>query len=230
MSAFDILNSAVVHFPQEAFEPRIVDIFRLVLARLQSTKSKRYKALATNFFALFVGKYGPQTFFDRMSAVQANVGVMILDQVWSTRLMTDPPVLRTEAKLQLVGCTRLLCETPALVADANGQHFWLKMLIGIVTLMLSDTFTRVSDITLDQEPEMAVGYDNKFSELMYAKKASEDPFPEVADPATTFVRSLHGVLSHNATLLSFVHQGLSTEPSLSAGLNKMFVDAGLQLG
>ena len=231
VSAFEILNSAIVFFPQEAMEPMIVQIFRLLLTRLQQASSLRYRRLVTHFFALFVGKYGPHTFFDRMNAVQANVGVMLLDQVWSVRLLTDPPLLRSEAKIQVVGCTKVLCESPVLIADSQGQQVWVKMLIALVTLLTSDSFTKIADASLEQESEIAGGFDAAYSKLAFAKKEVEDPFPDVVDPGAMFVRSLHGFLtSHGAPVMPLVHQGLSSNPKLSAGLTQMFANAGLQLG
>lgn len=234
VSAFEILTPAIVHFPQEALEPSIVQIFTLLMTRLKQSNTPRYTQLVTNFFALFIGKFGPQTYFDPMNALQANLGVVVLDKFWADRLKTTPPVLRTEAKIQVVGVTKLLCENPALLSAPGGQEAWKKMLIGIVTLLTSDSFTRVATVAADEEPEIASGFDAAFSKLAYAKKEVEDPFPEIGDPRAMFVQSLHGVLagSNGASLMSLVQLALSASdnPKLSNGLTTMFLNAGYQLG
>jgi len=233
VSGFDILNSAIVHFPQESMEPQILKIFEILLVRLTSGKTPRFARLVTTFFALFVGKYGAQTFFDRMNAMQPGLGVNLLCHVWSVRLKTDPPVQKLEAKIQVVGATKVLCESPALLADAEGQKAWTSTLVGVVTLLVSETFQKVAEATtMDDEPEMETGYDAQFSKLMYAKKEIEDPFPEVADPRALFVQSLHGVLSGSSggQLMPLVQAGLGVDPKLGSGLDAMFQNAGLRLG
>jgi exportin-2 (importin alpha re-exporter) len=227
VNAFDILNSAIVHFPQEAMESRIDSIFQLLFTRLQASKTPRYTQLVTTFFALFVGKYGAEVFFDRTNSIQAGVGVMLLAHVWAPCLKTDPPVQKMEAKVQVVGVTKLLCESPALFADANGQKAWADTLAGLVTLLTSSTFNTATVTNVDDEPEIETGYDAQFSRLLHASKAVEDPFPEVADPSAHFVQSLHGLLSTNAGLLLPM---ISADQKLASGLDFMFQHAGLQLG
>lgn len=230
-NAFDILNSAIVHFPQEAMESRIASIFQLLFTRLQGSKTPRYTQLVTTFFALFVGKYGSQVFFDRANAIQPGVGVMLLAHVWAPRLRTDPPVQKSEAKVQVVGVTRLLCESPSLLADGNGQKAWAETLAGLVTLLTSSTFTTVVVTNVDDEPEFETGYDAHFSRLVHAGKAVEDPFPEVNDPIVLFVQSLHKMLSTDSgRWLPLIQQGLSSDPKLASGLDLMFQQAGLKLG
>lgn len=231
-SAFDILNSAIVHFPHEAMESALATIFALLFTRLQASKTPRYTQLVTTFFALFVGKYGAHVFFDRTNAIQAGVGVMLLMHVWAPRLKTDPPAQRMEAKIQVVGATKLLCECPALLSDANGQKAWTETFVGVVTLLTSSTFKTTATFTnVDDEPEIETGYDAQFSRLVQASKTVEDPFPEITDPGALFVKSLHELLSTNGSLvLSLIQHGLSGDPKLASGLDFMFQQAGLKLG
>lgn len=232
-SAFDILNAVIVHVSREAMDTPLGTIFTLLLTRLQASKSPRYTQLLTTFFALFAGKYGAQVFFDRVNAIQQGMGVMILLHVWAPRLKTDPPVQRMEAKIQVVGVTKLLCECPALLADVSGQQAWAQALAGVVTLLTSPTFKTVAAAVtnVDDEPDMDAGYDAQYSRLVQASKAVEDPFPDIADSAALFVQSLYRLLSANASqLLPLIQQGLSPEPKLAAGLDFMFQQAGLTLG
>lgn len=231
-SAFEILNSAILHFSQETMEPLLGTLFNLLFTRLQTSKTPRYIQLVTTFFALFVGKYGPRVFFDRTDAIQPGVGIMIMLHVWSPRLRSDPPVQRIEAKTQVVGMTKMLCEYPALLSDAGGQQAWVMGLVGLVTLLTSSVYTTVTDANnVDDEPELEVAYDAQFSRLVQATKAVEDPFPEVGDPGSFFVVALHTLLSSNSGVLRpLIQQGFSADPKLGAGLELMFQQAGLQLG
>jgi hypothetical protein len=80
------------------------------------------------------------------------------------------------------------------------------------------------------DPEMEISYDAQFSRLVYATKEADDPFPEIVDPTTFFVQSLHRLLSSNTSqLMPLIQQGLSVNPKLSSGLESMFQQAGLRL-
>lgn len=234
VSAFDILSSSVIYFPQEAMETKIPTIFNLLLMRLQNSPSPRYKKLVTTFWALFVGKYSSQVFVDRMNSIQTGLASVLMVQFWAPRLLkNDPPYQKTEAKVQVIGVTKLLCEYPAMLADANNQKAWQATLVGLVSLLTSATFKPATVSNVDDEPEMEIetGYDAQFSKLVYASKAVEDPFADIADPSAFFVQSLHGLLSsQRSQVFPLIQQGLGTDPKLASGLDAMFKQAGFQLG
>jgi exportin-2 (importin alpha re-exporter) len=233
ISAFELLSSTIIHFPQEAMEPLLSTLFALLFTRLQASKTPRYTQLVTTFFALFVGKYGAQVLFDRTQAIQAGMGAMLLLHVWSPRIRSDPPVHRIETKVQVVGMTKLLCECPPLLGDVNGQAAWTHTLGSLVILLTSSAFRRTSTTDGGEEPETEIEtvYDAQFSRLVQATKAVEDPFPEVGDARSFFSVSLHNALASNGGLLRpLIQQGLSADPKLSLGLEQMFHQAGLQLG
>jgi exportin-2 (importin alpha re-exporter) len=229
-SAFLILNSVILHFSAESLDPLLSTIFALLFTRLQTSKTPRYTQLVTTFFALFVGKYGAQVFFDRTGAIQAGIGTMIVIHVWAPRLKNDPPVDRIEAKTHVVGVTKLLCECPSIWSDENGQKAWIGSLAGLVTLVTSTTYKNSTSTLYPDETETEVGYDAQYSRLVQATKNVEDPFPSIDDPVMYFVQSLHTTLQNNSTiLLPLVQHGLSDDPKIQAGLTSMFHQAGLKL-
>jgi exportin-2 (importin alpha re-exporter) len=229
-NAFDLLASVIVHFPQETMEPRLGTIFQLLLTKLQSSKTPKYTRLVTQFFALFVGKFSAQVFVDRLNTMQNGLAITLLVQVWNPRILKDPPVQRMEAKVQVIGLTKLLCEMPSLLADNNGQQIWCQTLAGLVTVLTSATFksgateAEVDDDVLDTQ------YDAQFSKLASTGVKVEDLFPEVPDSSATFVQSIQRLsASHPGMLMPLIHQGLSSDPKLAAGLESLFQVAGVRL-
>ena len=89
------------------------------MMKLQQSKTPKYVNLITHFFALLVGKFGSQAYLDQLNQLQPGMGLMLLVQVWVPCLQAPLPSC-LEAKTQKVGLTKLLCETLALLADANG--------------------------------------------------------------------------------------------------------------
>ena len=116
--AFDLLRGIITYLPQESFMPRMKDILQILMMKLQHSKTPKYVGNLTHFFALFIGKFGSQAYLDQLNQLQPGMGIMLLVQVWVPRLQAVSPT-RLEAKTQIVGLTKLLCETPALLSDTN---------------------------------------------------------------------------------------------------------------
>jgi exportin-2 (importin alpha re-exporter) len=232
-SAFEILSSAIVYFPPEAITPHLAALMQLLLHRLQSGKTPRYTRLMTTFFALFAGKFGAQTFFEVTDSIQSGMAIMLLRQVWNPRMKTDPPKQLIEAKVQVIGLTRLMCDTPTLLAGPEGQEAWAGSMVCVLALLTSASlFNRgPSDTAVgDEGMDIEIGYDSVFSRLVFATKKAQDPFADIADPSDTFVKSLHGILSRNRTqVLPLIQHILGGDPKLSTGLEAMFKQAGLSL-
>jgi exportin-2 (importin alpha re-exporter) len=186
--------------------------------------------LVTQFFALFVGKYGAKAFVDNINVMQNGLAVNLLAQVWNPRILKDPPVQRMEAKVQVIGLTKLLCETPALLADANGQGIWAQTLAGLVTVLTSASFkATATEVDVDDDV-LETQYDAQYSKLANTGAKVEDLFVEVPDPSANFVHSLHRLSSsHPGMLMPLIQQGLSPDPKLLTGLESLFQHAGVSL-
>jgi exportin-2 (importin alpha re-exporter) len=241
VSAFDLLSVVTVHFPHDALQPKMGTLFQLLLMRLQgSTKSPRYRKLVTTYFGLLVGKFGPQAVVERLDGMQPGLTSMILEQVWNPRLANDPPVLRTEAKVNVLGMTKLLCESPYLLSDPARQLLWSQGLAGVVMVLTSSSWkdgtvaaggAGQATGALDDDVEIEIGYDTQFSKLTFASRSPEDFIPEVPDAGLFFCQSLHRLVSSSqpGSLLPLIQGGLSADPKLSGGLEAMMKQAGLEL-
>jgi exportin-2 (importin alpha re-exporter) len=242
VSAFDLLSVVTVYVPHDALQPKMGTLFQLLLMRLQgSTKAPRYKKLVTTYFGLLVGKFGPQAFVERLDGIQPGLAAMILEQVWNPRLATDPPTHRVEAKVNVVGMTKLLCESPFLLSDPGRQRLWSEGLAGVVTVLTSSSWKAgaaagggaagLAEAALDDEIEIEIGYDSQFSKLTFASRSPEDFLPEVLDAGLYFCQSLHGLVasSQPGSLLPLIQGGLSADPKLSGGLETLMKQAGLEL-
>jgi exportin-2 (importin alpha re-exporter) len=235
--AFNLLESLVLHVPDEALHSHMPTIFTLLLKSLQSRKTgsahkyNRFAGHMTNFLALYVAKKSPQTFFEVVDGIQQGMGFQLLVSVWLPRLQTNQPK-GVEAKVQVVGLTRLLTETPALLSDANGQQLWSNIIGNLVTLLTSASLRTDQDADADIEGQLLADmqYDSAFSGLSFAKKQVTDPFPDVSDAAAMFVQALHGLsTSHPGRLSPLIQEGLKNDPKLSTGLDSMFQKVGVRL-
>ena len=228
--AFDLLRYIIMYVPQEAFMPRMKDILQILLMKLQQGKTPKYVGLVTHFFALFIGKFGPQSYLDQLNQIQPGLGLMLLVQVWIPRLQTTSPT-RLEAKTQIVGLTKLICQTPALLADANGQQIWSQILACVVKIIVSpDSHLDALAALEGNDDDAEIGYDATFSVLHFAIRPAKDPFPEVSDASVLLVQSLSGLCaSRPGQLTPLIQQGLQSDPKLGAGLESLCQKVGISL-
>ncbi|KAL9181039.1 hypothetical protein ACHAXT_009844 [Thalassiosira profunda] len=227
--AFDLLRGIVMYLPQEAFMPRMKDILQILMMKLQQGKTPKYVNLITHFFALFVGKFGSQAYLDQLNQLQPGLGLMLLMQVWVPRLQSASPA-RLEAKTQIVGLTKLLCDTPALLADANGQQIWCQLLACAVKIVCSPESHLNSMSVHDNDDDAEIGYDATFSVLHFATRPARDPFPEVQDAGAALAQSVGKLCaSRPGQVTPLISQGLSPDPKLSVGFEGLCQKAGVHL-
>jgi len=227
--AFDLLRAIIIYLPQEAFMPRMKDILQILMMKLQQSKTPKYVGLVTHFFALFIGKYGSQGYLDHLNQLQPGMGMMFLVQVWIPRLQATSPT-RLEAKTQVVGLTTLLADTPALLADANGQQIWTQILACAVKIICSPESHLNSLLSQENDDDAEIGYDATFSVLHFATRPAKDPFPNVQDAGASLVQSVGQLCaSHPGQITPLIAQGLSPDPKLSAGFSVLCQKAGVQL-
>ncbi|KAL7539729.1 hypothetical protein ACHAXR_009544 [Thalassiosira sp. AJA248-18] len=229
LHAFDLLRGIAMYMPQEAFMPRMKDILQILMMKLQQSKTPKYVGLLTHFFALFVGKFGSQAYLDQLNQLQPGLGLMLLVQVWVPRLQAASPA-RLEAKTQMIGLTKLLCETPALLADTNGQQIWSQLLACAVKIVCSPESHLTSLSVQDNDDDAEIGYDATFSVLHFATRPARDPFPDVQDAGALLVQSVGKLCaSRPGQITPLITQGLSPDPKLSAGFDGLCQKAGVQL-
>ncbi len=227
IGAFELLGAVTYYVPVNTLDPLMKQIFNLLLMRLQGGKTARYQRLVTGYFAQFVGQFGSQKWIDLMESFQPNLSKMILKSVWLPRLATDAPV-RMEIKIQAVGLTKIVCETPTLMNDAEGQEIWIMALVALVKIISSQAAffgTPVED--LDQTAE--IGYDPTFSKLHFATRLPLDPFSDMKDPVGTFASSLKQMCSTQASMTSLIQRGLQSDQKVHVMLQDIMSKKGLQI-
>ena len=226
--AFDLLRGIVIYMPQEKVLPYMKQIFQILMMKLQAGKTPKYVGLVTHFFALFIGKCGSQVYMDQLNALQPGLGLMLMTQVWIPRLQQFSPT-RLEAKTQVVGLTKLLCETPALLSDPNGQQIWGQALACAVKIVCSPESHLNSLSAEGNDDDVEIGYDATFSLLHFATRPSRDPFPEVADASTSLIQGVGLVSSSSPGQLTPILAQCLQDPKLRSGFDALCQKAGVQL-
>ena len=230
--SFMILNAAVAYFPPGHLNNYSPTIFQLIFTRLQKQRQPKFISLVCSFFAIFIGKYGGQEFLAKVNGLQANMAAMVIKDVWANAIMKSPPLQRTLAKTEVIGLTRLLCEDANILNDPAMQAAWAHG-IGAASKLVSSPTLKDSGVVanLGQDEEYAVGgYDASFSQLLYAKRPVDDPFPEIADPVAFFCQSFNSFSAkHPGRLGPLLEQGFANEEKLGSGFAALVNSGALQM-
>lgn len=235
VDAFNLLNALVMHVSPEAMKQYNKTVFHLLLTKLQSTKlsksEHRYQKLSkllARFFALFVAKYGADEYFTELASIQEGVAVSLVGQVWLPKLQNDPPQ-GLDAKIQLVGLTKLLCDFPALLDDPAGQQLWVAVFLAQATLVSVPAFITDADDS-DNQLSIDVQYDSAYSGLAFAKKQLVDPFPEVADPIVSFAMALQNFSSQQpGRVLPLVQEAMKNDVKIAQAFQALVQKTGVRL-
>jgi exportin-2 (importin alpha re-exporter) len=226
VSGFDLLGAVTQFVAPEALEPLLKNIFNLLLMRMQHGKTQRYTRLFTDYLAQFVGQFGSEKAFAALNSIQPGLSGMVLGQIWIERLSSDPPV-RMAAKNQIVGLTKIVCETPSLLADAAGQQIWMNSLIATVKILTTqESYLGSSSDSGDQDVE--IGYDPTMSRLNFAARPPLDTFSNVTNAAQLFAKSLNQLRAANAaTIQPLMQQGQTADPKSFAALENILIKLGM---
>jgi exportin-2 (importin alpha re-exporter) len=224
-SAFELLSSLTQHLPQETLGQYLKTVFQLVLTRLNSTKSNLYPIRVVQYFALFCGIYGGQTFAGLLNDIQANLHMQVVGMVWIPRVLgaSSNPVL---AKSQVVGLTRYACDTP-LLNDESGQQVFAQCILAVFDVLRSPTFLTEQKDLPDETPMV---YDATFSSLKYAAKIAYDPFQTIGDPVDYFSISLKSVIDGNSAIIGpLIQQAVGVDEKKASALQAMLESKGISL-
>ena len=228
-NSFELLTSVVRFVPPNALEPVLKQIFTILFTRLQSQSGRtpRYIRLVTNFFALFVGKYGSQYFFDRVNNMQDGLALTVMLQIWLPRLSSDPPV-RLDSKMHVVALTKLCCETPALLRDEAAKKIFGDTVATVVFLLSSPDMGQPAP---DDGPvETEITSDAGYSVLNNARKPVEDPFAELGDPMRSFAQALVSLsTSYPGQLQPIIQHAVAADAKLAVSLDTILQKSGLCL-
>jgi exportin-2 (importin alpha re-exporter) len=223
-SSFELLRALTTYVKMESMQPAMPTILRLILTKLQTAKTQKYAPLAISYFAVITGLYGGQAFLDSINQVQQGLGLSVLVGVWVPKL-TLVIQNKVEAKIQVVGLSRLLCDTPALLDDENCKQIWAQAFKGVVGILTSQSFTS-RDIE-DNEADAEIGYDATFTKLSLAAKKPDDPFASVADPVAAFTQALQTLSSQRPGVLGpIIQASLNDDPKLASGFQGMVHQSG----
>ena len=131
---FALITGMMRSLPLAAIQPYLATVFQLLFQRLSSLKTHKFVRGFIGFMSVVVCSHGAAQLFELVNAVQPNIMMMVLDQVWLPGLGGING--RVERKVAAVALIKLVCDCPAL-RDPVHLAQWNKAAANIVPLLES---------------------------------------------------------------------------------------------
>ncbi len=206
---FYLLSSLVENVDSTTLAPQLKTIFILLFQRLQSSKTQKYIKGLLVFLSLFVGKYSGSVLVETVDSIQPKLFRMVLEKIFVPDVQKVSG--QVERKICAIGITKLLTETPAMLADPY-VSLWVPLLQALVSLFELPEDDSVPDDEHFIEIEDTPGYQTAYSQLVFAGAKEHDPFGvSVQNPKTFLAVSLQTLSVQHPGKLPGMVSGLSSE-------------------
>jgi exportin-2 (importin alpha re-exporter) len=224
--AIQILNVFVSHVDSAIVVTFLDEIFRLLLTRLQKSRTPKYVGLFSSFLGLLASKYGGAAVYQHMESVQPGMTAIMADTFWAESIKSRPPVQSMDAKVQAIGMTRFLFEPlqDGYFFDVNAA-VWTKMVLAGVALLSSPSFAaQAVTAGLDDADIVDMSYDSTFSELKFSRSAPVDLCPDRPNPVADFCQGLMQLSQQRRGQIGPLLQQAAQDPKTSQNL-QILLDA-----
>ncbi|KAG7357222.1 Cse1 family protein [Nitzschia inconspicua] len=224
-NAFELLSSLTEYVPQDSMKGALKTVFVLILTRLRSTKSNLYPIRSVQYFALFCGLYGGETFAALLNEIQPNLHYQVAEGVWVPKV-SGASSSKILAKAQVIGLSRFAFDLP-LLNDDQGQRVFAKCILAIASVLLSPTFTKEEKDLPDEAPMV---YDATYSSLKYATRTPDDPFSSIIDPIDYFLTGIKTVADQFPGVVGLLmQQAFGADVKMASGFQSLLQSKGVNL-
>ncbi len=205
---FYLLGSLVEYIEPSLFSSHIKSIFIVLFQRLQSSKTTKYVRGLLVFFSLFAGKYGGSCLVKTIESIQPKLFLMVLERLYIPDVQKVSGY--TDRRICAIGITKILTETPEILAEPFVQK-WSPLLQSLISLFELPEDETIPDDEHFIEVEDTPGYQTAFSQLVFAGVKEHNPFGDLlTNPKAHLAQSLHKLSSqHPGRLQGMIQSGLS---------------------
>ncbi|KAJ7077918.1 CAS/CSE protein [Mycena belliarum] len=215
---FELLQGVVMHVRPGDLRQYFKSLIMTLLTRMQSSKTDKFVYLFSKFLlycmALDIESLGPDYVIETIDGIQPRLWSQILTNFVVPQVPLMP---QKDRKLAVVGLTRLLTRSRAMIQEPNVQ-LWPSTFTSLVQLFRGQYLAGVPATTkngddtasvgiteIDQE-EQAAGYQAAYSRLAASETVEADPVAYVRDPEEYLRNELKELRGRNGqqlqTLLS----------------------------
>jgi exportin-2 (importin alpha re-exporter) len=185
---FQLLGALVESLGMEGLQNHIIEVFNILLMRLQKGKTARYVRHICLFFSFLICKCGAATWLQILNSIQPGLGGMLLQQVWIPCVLNESIFNKSDNKVMVVGMAMLMKEAD--IINLDGGKPWTQLVAGVLKLVGSGVADDDSKGGDDGDLEIEISFDSSFSKLNFAGKPVSDRLPEVPDKEALLAKNL----------------------------------------
>jgi len=173
---FRIIRSIAEHVPLDNYDFALLDILKIIFTRIQGSKTTQLIRGFIVFFSYFIVKNGPIVFIEKLRALQANLLIMVLQNLWLPYV--DSVKHKIERKICAIAMIKLLTEwSEARTSEIQDLRSQLvkqvsNLVVGIPTAVTEKHETE--EITYDEQD-----YTSGYTLLSHTAKVEIDPCKDV---------------------------------------------------
>ncbi|KAI9595046.1 importin alpha re-exporter [Syncephalis fuscata] len=181
---FELLQSLFINAPEERMTNYFPAILRLLLNRLQSSRTEKFTRALVTFLGFLLGsdnfKQGPDSVIKVFESIQPGLFVNLVTSVVIPTLATV--TLPLDCKTCAIGYTRLLTQSTAIMQPSM-VLIWPELFKAVVTIFTSNrSLVAASNEEETFDLDESVGFQAVYSKLGAAARPADDPLASVADP------------------------------------------------
>ncbi|KAI8868448.1 Cse1-domain-containing protein [Ramicandelaber brevisporus] len=216
---FDLIVSVVTSLPEQAWSPRLRNIFVLLLTRLQTSKTPKFSRGFVHFLAIMLLHPTVPSAAEKTAAAVNEIQPGIFGQLLAGVVIPDIPNILANAhrKMVVLGYLELL-KKPALIGTNNANIIWSKLLNATIALLYSMYTGKSAGVDGQDEAAEVEGIDldeNAFH-AAYTRIATiglkpVDLCPTVTNLKKHFVQELHALQSAQPALVDSALQSLDAK-------------------
>ncbi|KAJ8681341.1 hypothetical protein QAD02_017128 [Eretmocerus hayati] len=175
---FLLIQAIIEHFPPDALQPYINQIFVLLFQRLSSSKTTKFVKNLIVFFSYYIIRYGANNLVTIIDSIQPQMFGMVIERV----IIADMQKVSggVDKKVTAVGMANLLIDCPAMLENPYVTYF-PRLLASLVEFfeLPQDESQTPEDQILDIDDSS--GYQAAYSQLIFARNPKKDPLTSIAD-------------------------------------------------
>ncbi|PGH17247.1 hypothetical protein AJ80_04889 [Polytolypa hystricis UAMH7299] len=209
---FDLLESVVENFPPTVLERYFLDIIRIILTRLQNSKTENFALRFVRFYHFISAHddkgYSADFFIQVTESVQAGVFTPIyLNIILPESQKLARPLDR---KTAVISFTKTLSNSEAF--SSRYKKGWAFTCEALLNLLSQPPLPTKDDIIVEHDEE-DMGFGVGFTQLTTVRKAVTDPWPEIGPDFSVWVGSYlkEADKKHNSRVATYAQERLSPE-------------------
>lgn len=179
--AFDLLESIITAFPIATLQPFLVEIFRLLLARLSSSKTENFSLRFTRLYHLMASRTDEGLGTDAVISTLDQLQPGVFAQIYPAIILPDTQKLTRpiDRKIAVISLTKTIADS-AIFAEKFAKG-WGRTCEALLKIMVNPPVIGAAEQIIPDQDVDDLSFGVGFTQLNTCRKMPQDPFPQIVE-------------------------------------------------